>query len=420
VLVMKQAVDKILIIAGLISYTAFANGQTEVPHEFQAGQPARAAEVNENFDTLEQAVQDLELNSSNTRTQVLSGFDISSEVRWLLADFFRRKGVWPANNAEAGAASAPNISSSHVVSVEIAPPLAGVIVITYGIDADISIAGAQMTIVATDNVGAIQFACDWDSELDPYVTDDDCVFVDEPPVLLSTVRKQVSSGIALASETRWLVADYYNHNGAFPDNNTEAGAVVPANISNSVVMSVEVLIGGEVRVTYGNDANINILGRTITFEPTVTSSGVDWSCNPSGLLYGWIIANDDFSSCVLEADKPPLPLTWIRGQIESGLPIAAIVQTTVESYFTANGIWPTSNADAGLSAPVTFLNASVASVGITPSGNGDILITYSTGAHPSLTGNTVLLTPTNNGGNISWECASSDIEQRYLPFGCKD
>ena len=35
---------------------AGAIGQTEIPNTFQAGQPARAAEVNENFSTLESAV----------------------------------------------------------------------------------------------------------------------------------------------------------------------------------------------------------------------------------------------------------------------------------------------------------------------------------------------------------------------------
>ena len=40
--------------------TAAAQAQTQVPNDFQSGQPARASEVNENFSTLEQAVQQLE------------------------------------------------------------------------------------------------------------------------------------------------------------------------------------------------------------------------------------------------------------------------------------------------------------------------------------------------------------------------
>ncbi len=52
---------KTMNVSGLIglvalSFSATAMGQTQVPNDFQAGQPARAAEVNENFDTLETAV----------------------------------------------------------------------------------------------------------------------------------------------------------------------------------------------------------------------------------------------------------------------------------------------------------------------------------------------------------------------------
>ncbi len=39
-----------------LSFSATAMGQTQVPNDFQTGQPARAAEVNDNFDTLETAI----------------------------------------------------------------------------------------------------------------------------------------------------------------------------------------------------------------------------------------------------------------------------------------------------------------------------------------------------------------------------
>jgi hypothetical protein len=39
-----------------LSFSATALGQTQVPNDFQAGQPARAAEVNANFGTLETAI----------------------------------------------------------------------------------------------------------------------------------------------------------------------------------------------------------------------------------------------------------------------------------------------------------------------------------------------------------------------------
>ena len=51
---MKSISRALGIIALMLSGSLFA--QTQVPNTFQAGQPARAAEVNENFSTLSDAV----------------------------------------------------------------------------------------------------------------------------------------------------------------------------------------------------------------------------------------------------------------------------------------------------------------------------------------------------------------------------
>ena len=49
---MKSQLKAILFLAASMA----ANAQTQVPHDFQSGTPARAAEVNANFDTLETAI----------------------------------------------------------------------------------------------------------------------------------------------------------------------------------------------------------------------------------------------------------------------------------------------------------------------------------------------------------------------------
>ena len=46
-----QSLGAFMLIASGIAF-----GQTQVPNTFQAGQPARAAEVNDNFSTLETAI----------------------------------------------------------------------------------------------------------------------------------------------------------------------------------------------------------------------------------------------------------------------------------------------------------------------------------------------------------------------------
>ncbi len=397
-----------------------AYAQTEVPHEFQAGQPARAAEVNENFQALEQAVQDLELSSSNVRTQVLSGLDLASAARWLVTDFYLRHGRWPVDNQEAGVEFPTNITNKFVERLDVAPPGAGVFSITFGQDSNVAIHGSRFIFAFTDNVGAIERACSWDSELDAYVTEQDCAFVDESPPHLTTIRKQVALAIDLASEARWLVADYYGHLGTFPESNAEAGAAEATTITNSVVASVEISTGGEIRATFGSGAHTQIDADWITFRPVVNGGGITWFCESRGLYPRYIISNGPISACILKTDRPPLPLTVLRGQIESGFPMAATIRSAVDSYFIANSVWPTSNADVGLPGPTTYINASIESVGVTPDGTGTVRITYGPDAHPTLIFKTVSFTPTNNGGSISWLCESIDIENRFMPFGCKN
>ncbi len=53
-------------------YSTMAIGQTEVPNTFQSGQPARAAEVNDNFTTLESAVNDNSTDIASNTTAIIS------------------------------------------------------------------------------------------------------------------------------------------------------------------------------------------------------------------------------------------------------------------------------------------------------------------------------------------------------------
>ena len=52
-------------------------------------------------------------------------------------------------------------------------------------------------------------------------------------------RAQIAEGLALASGAKTAIAEYFNNNGNFPADNTEAGLSDPEDISGKYVFSVE-------------------------------------------------------------------------------------------------------------------------------------------------------------------------------------
>ncbi len=63
---------RFILVAVSLLFALTANAQTQVPNDFQAGTPARAAEVNENFDALESAVDSNALGISTNISDIAS------------------------------------------------------------------------------------------------------------------------------------------------------------------------------------------------------------------------------------------------------------------------------------------------------------------------------------------------------------
>lgn len=91
------------------------------------------------------------------------------------------------------------------------------------------------------------------------------------------VRAQVSEGLTLASGAKVSVGEYILARGGLPANNAVAHLALPNQITGRYVTQVEVL-NGDIRVTYGNDANSALTGRTILLQPTVGTGSVSWAC----------------------------------------------------------------------------------------------------------------------------------------------
>lgn len=114
----------------------------------------------------------------------------------------------------------------------------------------------------------------------------------------------------------------------------------------------------------------------------------------------------------------------IRAQVSEGLSLMDGAKTAVAEYYTNRGVFPTSNAAAGLDASIK--GNYVSSVVVSQSGGataGKIEATYSSQppqkANAAIDGKTLDLGAASTGGSISWTCISTTIKQKYLPSSCK-
>ena len=93
-----------------------------------------------------------------------------------------------------------------------------------------------------------------------------------------TIRAQVTEGLNLAAAAKTAVAETFASNQTWPATNAAAGLSVAANINGKYVTQVLVLGGGQIQITYGNQATA-IAGKTMTLTPyTSLNNDISWQC----------------------------------------------------------------------------------------------------------------------------------------------
>jgi len=103
-----------------------------------------------------------------------------------------------------------------------------------------------------------------------------------------TIRAQVSEGMNLAAAAKAAVAEDFLNEGAAPTNRTDAGMTPNAtDTQGKYVASVEVA-NGTIIITYGNQANAQIMGQTLGLTPFESRDlSIVWQCgaspDPTGL-----------------------------------------------------------------------------------------------------------------------------------------
>ena len=75
-----------LVAAVFLQCSTVLHAQTEVPNTFEAGQPARASEVNDNFETLESAIN----QNTGILDQIQGTATLSNEARQRLRSVYNQ------------------------------------------------------------------------------------------------------------------------------------------------------------------------------------------------------------------------------------------------------------------------------------------------------------------------------------------
>lgn len=104
-----------------------------------------------------------------------------------------------------------------------------------------------------------------------------------------------------------------------------------------------------------------------------------------------------------------------RAHVSEGLSLASGAKTAVAEYYSTNAAWPSNNASAGLADATDISGTAVKSVTVSTGG----VVTAAFNSKVVDPG-TIILTPTDNGGAIAWECTNSGSGMnKYVPSKCR-
>ena len=107
-----------------------------------------------------------------------------------------------------------------------------------------------------------------------------------------------------------------------------------------------------------------------------------------------------------------------RAQAAEGLSLLSGAKTAVAEYVMANGSFPESNSVAGLSDATAISGQYVKSVAVTKDDDkGVITATFNTGINENIEDKAMMLTASNAGGSVTFECTTT-IYESYAPKDC--
>lgn len=106
----------------------------------------------------------------------------------------------------------------------------------------------------------------------------------------------------------------------------------------------------------------------------------------------------------------------IRAQVSEGLNLAGGAKAAVSEYTMDSGLFPSDNAEAGLSAAGSISGKYVLSV---TNATGLLTVAYGNSAHTTLAAGTLQLSALTSAGSVQWICKSTTILNKHLPAACR-
>ena len=107
----------------------------------------------------------------------------------------------------------------------------------------------------------------------------------------------------------------------------------------------------------------------------------------------------------------------IRAQVSEGLNLTGACKAAVTEYYQDQGAFPADNATAGLEAAGNITGKYTTQVEVNA---GACEATYGNEANANIAGAVLTMTPTDNDGSVSWDCAGdATLVDKWLPAACR-
>lgn len=104
-----------------------------------------------------------------------------------------------------------------------------------------------------------------------------------------------------------------------------------------------------------------------------------------------------------------------RGQVAEGFNLSTAGREAIATHYADTGLFPIDNIAAGMAAPGSISGRYVRSV--TVDNTGTISVVFSNTASAKISGQTLLMTATDNSGSILWSCGG--LDPKYMPSSCR-